>query len=243
MFIIFQILFKFKLAAIKALNSVYIEEKDYKHVNKYYNILVYRNLRAKFYHDIFNEVDIFKIFKNWKISIDEFLRVNLKYFCTMSNKFDVIKNFWNIDKIWLNVIVVLLFIYLSKKIKICNSLNKSVNDFILKLIAYVEKLQIQNIAMIEKKFVRAYILIIEHQIIVKKNLKLIAVENNFERRRWRLNKISILFYNKSIHKIINISKQTKHNRIYDRRYKIHKHNIDMFLFKIIKLKDFIVSLM
>ena len=34
--------------AIKTLNSVYIKEKDYEYINKYYNILVCQNLRAKF---------------------------------------------------------------------------------------------------------------------------------------------------------------------------------------------------
>ena len=74
----------------------------------------------------------------------------------------------------------------------------------------------------------------------KKNFNLIAVENNFKRQRWQLNEISIFFYNKLIHKIINVNKQTKHDRIYDRHYKIHKYNIDTFFFKIIKLKDFII---
>ena len=35
----------------------------------------------------------------------------------------------------------------------------------------------------------------------------------------------------------------KHDQIYNRRYKIHKHNIDTFFLKIIKLKNFIVSSM
>ena len=78
----------------------------------------------------------------------------------------------------------MLFIHLSKKIKIYSSSNKLIDDFILKLIVRVEKLQVQNIAMTEKKFVRAHVSIIEHQIIVKKkNFELIVVENNFERRR------------------------------------------------------------
>ena len=38
--------------------------------------------------------------------------------------------------------------------------------------------------MTEKKFIRAYVLITEYQIIVKKkNLEFITVENVFERRR------------------------------------------------------------
>ena len=237
----FQISFKFKFAAVKALNFVHIEKKDYEHVDKYHDILVCQNLRAKSYYDIFDEIDIFKIFKNWEVFIDESLRVNLKYFRTMSNKCNVIKNLWNIDKIWFDVIVAMLFIHLNKKIKICNSSNKSIDDFILKLIARVEEFWAQNIAMTKKKFVRVHASIIEHQIIVKKkNFELIIIESNFERRRWRSNEISTFFYNKLIHEIIDVSKQTKHDRIYDRHYKIHEHNIDTFLLEIIKLKNFIV---
>ena len=237
----FQISFKFKFAAVKALNFVHIEKKDYEHVDKYHDILVCQDLRAKSYHDIFDEVDIFKIFKNWKIFIDESFRVNLKYFRTMLNEFDVIKSFWSIDKIWLDVIIAMLFIHLNKKVKICNSLNKSVDDFILKLIIRVKELWVRSIAMTEKKFVRVHASIIEHQIIVrKKNFELIAIENNLERQRWRSNEISIFFYNKLIHEVIDVSKQTKHDRIYDRRYKIHEHNIDTFFLEIIKLKNFIV---
>ena len=162
----------------------------------------------------------------------------------MSNKFDMIKNLWNIDKIWFDVIIVMLFIHLNKKIKICNSSNKLIDDFILKLIVCVEELRARSIAMTEKKFVRVHALIIEYQIIIKKkNFELIIIKNNFERRRWRLNKISIFFYNRLIHKIIDVSKQTKHDQIYNCRYKIHEHNINIFLFKIIKLKDFIISSM
>ena len=78
----------------------------------------------------------------------------------------------------------MLFIHLNKKIKICNSSNKLIDDFILKLIVHVEKLRARNIAMTKKKFVHAHASIIEHQIIVKeKNSELIAIESNFERRR------------------------------------------------------------
>ena len=49
---------------VKALNSAHIEEKNYKHIDKYHDIFVCQDLRAKSYHDIFNKIDIFKIFKN-----------------------------------------------------------------------------------------------------------------------------------------------------------------------------------
>ena len=64
MFIMFQISFKFKFATVKALNSVHIKKKDYEHIDKYHDILVCQDLHAKSYHDIFDEVDIFKILKN-----------------------------------------------------------------------------------------------------------------------------------------------------------------------------------
>ena len=116
--------------------------------------------------------------------------------------------------------------------------------FILELAARVDELRARSIAVTEKKFVRAHASATAHQVVVReKNPELIAAESNPERRRWRSNEIPTLFYDGLTHEIIDASKQTKHDRIYDRRYKIHKHSIDTYLLEVIKLKDFTVPSM
>ena len=153
---------KVRLAAVKALNPAHIEEKDYKHVDKYHDILVCQNLRTECYRDIFEEADIFGIFKDRETFIDESLRVNLEYLCEMSNEFGVVKSHWGIGKTWLDVTVALLLIHLSKKVKMCSSSEKSADDFILEMAARVDELWAWGIRMIKKKFVRAHALTIEH---------------------------------------------------------------------------------
>ena len=58
-------------------------------------------------------------------------------------------------------------INLDKKIKIYNFLNKSTNDFILQLTNRIENLKIQNIIIIEKKFIRIHVSTIERQVVYK----------------------------------------------------------------------------
>ncbi len=54
----FNKLDKIKLAIIKILNSVYINEKKYKHKDRFRNIILSQNLRIKFTSVFFKDLNL-----------------------------------------------------------------------------------------------------------------------------------------------------------------------------------------
>ncbi len=56
--IMFNKLDKIKLAIIKILNSIYINEKKYKHKDRFYNIILNQNLRIKFILILFKDLNL-----------------------------------------------------------------------------------------------------------------------------------------------------------------------------------------
>ncbi len=54
----------------------------------------------------------------------------------------------------MNVIIIILFLKLSKKIKVLNSFNNTVNIFVLKLNEQLQRLKNKNINLTNKKIVR-----------------------------------------------------------------------------------------
>ncbi len=57
----------------------------------------------------------------------------MQYFQNIFNDFDLIKKFFEIEKILMNVIITMLLLKLSKKVKMLNSFNNTADTFILKL--------------------------------------------------------------------------------------------------------------
>jgi len=57
----------------------------------------------------------------------------MQYFQNLSNDFDFIKKLFEIKKTLMNVIIIMLLLKLSKKVKVLNSFNNTADTFILKL--------------------------------------------------------------------------------------------------------------
>ena len=57
----------------------------------------------------------------------------MQYLQNLSNDFDFIKKFFEIEKILMNVIITMLLLKLSKKVKVLSSFNNTTDTFILKL--------------------------------------------------------------------------------------------------------------
>ena len=62
----------------------------------------------------------------------------MQYFQNLSNDFDLIKRLFEIEKTLMNIIITMLLLKLSKKVKVLSSFNNTADTFILKL---NEKLQ------------------------------------------------------------------------------------------------------
>jgi len=57
----------------------------------------------------------------------------MQYLQNLSNDFDLIKKLFKIEKTLMNVIIIMLLLKLSKKVKRLSSFNNTADTFILKL--------------------------------------------------------------------------------------------------------------
>ena len=57
----------------------------------------------------------------------------MQYLQNLSNNFDFIKKLFEIEKILMNIIITMLLLKLSKKVKMLSSFNNTADTFILKL--------------------------------------------------------------------------------------------------------------
>jgi len=57
----------------------------------------------------------------------------MQYFQNLSNDFDLIKKLFEIEITLMNIIIIMLLLKLSKKVKVLNSFNNTTDTFILKL--------------------------------------------------------------------------------------------------------------
>jgi len=57
----------------------------------------------------------------------------MQYLQNLSNNFDLIKKFFEIEKTLMNVVIIMLLLKLSKKVKVLSSFNNTADKFILKL--------------------------------------------------------------------------------------------------------------
>ncbi len=57
----------------------------------------------------------------------------IQYFQNLFNNFDLIKKLFEIEKTLMNVVITMLLLKLSKKVKVLSSFNNTADTFILKL--------------------------------------------------------------------------------------------------------------
>ena len=89
----------------------------------------------------------------------------MQYFQNLFNDFDLIKKLFEIKKILMNVIITMLLLKLSKKVKVLNSFNNTADTFILKLNEQLQRLKNKDIILIDTKIVRFYLQFTERQIV------------------------------------------------------------------------------
>jgi len=144
-----DITFKIQLKAIKKLNFAHINEKKLIHNLKWRDILIDQDLHTKKEINIFKNDDIKAKFNAWDISFNEKQMKILQYYYTLSNNFNLIKDVFELSKIFMNVIITLLLISIDQKVKVLSSFNYAADAFIIKLheqfeALYQKKLDIMN---------------------------------------------------------------------------------------------------
>ncbi len=102
----------------------------------------------------------------------------MQYFQNLFNDFDLIKKLFEIEKTLMNVIIIMLLLKLSKKVKVLSLFNNTADIFILKLNEQLQQLKNKDIILMNKKIICFHLQFIEHQIITQDSHMSHLVNNN-----------------------------------------------------------------
>ncbi len=234
---------KIKIATIKILNSAHIDEKYYEYNNCFRDIILSQNFRIKFTSVLFKDLNLSITLAEWNIELNKSQMLIMQYLQNLPNDFDLIKKFFEIKKTLMNVIITMLLLKLSKKVKVLSSFNNTVDTFILKLNKQLQWLKNKDIILMNKKIVYFHLQFTEHQIVAQDSCTSYSVNNNFAWWWWNVSHESLdVFYDQLIHWIIDQSKKTLHD-IKDHWYKLHQISLDTLLLKVISLNDHLMNKM
>jgi hypothetical protein len=169
---------KIKLTTIRIFNSAHIDEKKYEYNSHFCNIILSQNLYIKFTSVLFEDLNLLIILAEWDIELNKSQMLIMQYLQNLSNDFDFIKKFFEIKKILMNIVITMLLLKLSKKVKVLNSFNNTTDTFILKLNEQVQWLENKNIILMNKKIIHFHSQFIERQIITQDNHASYSVNND-----------------------------------------------------------------
>ncbi len=103
----------------------------------------------------------------------------MQYFQNLFNDFDLIKRLFEIEKTLMNIIITMLLLKLSKKVKVLNSFNNTADTFILKLNEQLQWLKNKDIILTDKKIIRFHLQFTGRQIVAQDSRASHSVNNNF----------------------------------------------------------------
>jgi len=235
--IMFDKLNRIKIATIRILNSAHIDEKYYKYNDCFRDIILSQNLRIKFTSILFKNLNLSTTLAEWNIELNKSQMSIMQYLQNLSNDFDFIKKLFEIKKTLMNVIITMLLLKLSKKVKVLSLFNNTADTFILKLNEQLQQLKNKDIILMNKKIVRFHSQFIEHQIVTQNSHTSHSVNNDFAWRWWNVShELSDVFYDQLTHQIIDQSKKTLYD-IRDHWYKLHQISLDTLLLKVTNLSN------
>ena len=124
---------KIKIVTIRIFNSAHIDEKYYEYNDYFRDIILSQNLHIKFTSILFEDLNLLITLAEWNIELNKSQMLIMQYLQNLSNNFDLIKKFFEIEKTLMNVVIIMLLLKLSKKVKVLSSFNNTADTFILKL--------------------------------------------------------------------------------------------------------------
>ncbi len=196
----FNKLDRIKIATIRILNSAHINEKYYEYNDRFRDIILSQNLHIKFTSILFKDLNLSTTFAEWNIELNKSQMLIMQYFQNLFNDFDLIKKFFEIEKTLMNVIITMLLLKLSKKVKVLNSFNNTADTFILKLNKQLQWLKNKNIILMNKKIIHFHLQFTEHQIITQDSYTSHSVNNDLARQWWNVfHKLFNVFYDQLTH--------------------------------------------
>ncbi len=195
---------RIKIAIIRILNSAHIDERNYEYNDHFCNIILSQNLRIKFTSVLFKDLNLLTTLAEWDIELNKSQMSIMQYFQNLLNDFDLIKKLFEIENTLMNVVITMLLLKLSKKVKVLSSFNNIADTFILKLNEQLQRLKNKDIILINKKIIHFRSQFIEHQIVAQDSYTSHSVNNNFAQQWWNVfHELSDIFYNQLTHWIID----------------------------------------
>jgi len=180
--IMFDKLNRIKIATIRILNSAHIDEKYYEYSDRFRDIILSQNLRIKFTSVFFEDLNLSTTLAEWNIKLNKSQMSIMQYLQNLSNDFDLIKKFFEIKKTLMNVVITMLLLKLSKKVKVLSSFNNTADTFILKLNEQLQRLKNKDIILMNKKIIHFHLQFTERQIVAQDSCTSHSVNNDFARQ-------------------------------------------------------------
>ncbi len=186
---------RIKIATIRILNSAHIDEKYYEYNDCFRNIILSQNLCIKFTSILFKDLNLLTTLAEWNIELNKSQMLIMQYLQNLSNDFDLIKKLFKIEKTLMNVIIIMLLLKLSKKVKMLSSFNNTADTFILKLNEQLQWLKNKDIILMNKKIIYFHSQFTEHQIVAQDSCTSHSVNNDLAWWWWNVShKLSDVFY-------------------------------------------------
>ncbi len=191
---------KIKIATIKILNSAHIDEKYYEYNDRFHDIILSQNLCIKFTLILFEDLNLSTTLAEWNIKLNKSQMLIMQYFQNLSNDFNLIKKLFEIEKTLMNVIITMLLLKLSKKVKVLSSFNNIADTFILKLNEQLQRLKNKDIILMNKKIIRFHSQFTERQIVAQDSHTSYSVNNDLAQQWWNVShELSDIFYDQLTH--------------------------------------------
>ena len=156
---------RIKIATIRILNSAHIDERNYEYNDCFRDIILSQNLYIKFTSVLFEDLNFSTTLAEWNIKLNKSQMSIIQYLQNLFNNFDLIKKLFEIKKTLMNVIITMLLLKLSKKVKVLSSFNNTADTFILKLNEQLQWLKNKDIILIDKKIICFHLQFTERQIV------------------------------------------------------------------------------
>ncbi len=131
----------------------------------------------------------------------------LQYYCTLSNNFNLIKDIFELSKIFMNVVITLLLINIDQKVKVLDSFNCAADTFIIKLHEQFETLHQKRLDIMNWHCIHYYTFSTKHKVLAYKNLKHTTQKSHFDQMHWtEITSLLNIIYDFMTHHLIEKSR-------------------------------------
>jgi len=182
--------------------------------------------------DIFKNDDIKAKLNAWSIFFNEKQIKTLQCCCTFLNNFNLIKDVFELNKMFMNVVITLLLISINQKVKVLSLFNCIANAFIIKLHKQFEALHQKRLDIMNQHCICYHTFSTKHKVLAYENLKHTTQKSYFDQMHWtEIASFLNMIYDFMTHHLIEKSKIQSHE-IHDHHYWVYNVNMLTLLMKL-----------